>query len=225
MPVDLRVVTYNIHGNRKRHALATTVREMAPDVLVVQEAHVWGNPLSWRIDLAEQFGMTHASGGLSSSGNVILVARGIAVRNAWVVPFPFTWAESPRGAVFARCAYQGSTFVAAGSHLSPDAGLRLRQADVFKDALDRAGVPQLVGVDTNEDPGGPAWTRLGAGLVDCAVDRGQGGVPTYSTGRPARRLDALLVTPTVAVTGYRVPAGPPVRVASDHFPVVADVTL
>jgi endonuclease/exonuclease/phosphatase family metal-dependent hydrolase len=226
MPVtDLRVVTYNIHGNRHPDLLAAVVRGLGADVLVVQESFVWSNPLSWWADLASGFGMVHASGGLPSAGNVIFVAAGVTVRDSWTVRFPFTWQEAPRGAAFARCEAGTSTFVVAGSHLSPQGGLRLRQAGVLKDALDRVGGSLIVGADVNAEPGDAGWDRLGAGMVDCAVEWGQGGVPTYSTGQPSRRIDALFASRAVTVAGYQVPDSPQVRAASDHFPVSADFAV
>jgi endonuclease/exonuclease/phosphatase family metal-dependent hydrolase len=218
-------MTYNILGNRRRDAVAAVVRSVAPDLLVVQESFVWGSPLSWCAQLADGFAMVHASGGLRSFGNLIFVARGVAVLDAWAVRFPFSWSDAPRGAAFARCALGSSRFVVAGSHLSPSAELRGRQAGVLKGALDRISGPLVAGVDVNETPDGAAWARLNAGLLDCAVVAAAGEVPTYSTSRPVRRIDALFVSPTVTVTDYRVPDESQVRAASDHFPVVADVAV
>lgn len=222
---DVRVMTYNIHGNRHRDAVAAVVRSVAPDLLVVQESFVWGNPLSWCAELADGFAMVHAAGGLGSFGNVIFVGRGVAVLDAWSVRFPLSWSDAPRGAAFARCALGSSRFVVAGSHLSPSAELRGRQTGVLKDALGRISDPLVAGVDVNETPDGAAWARLSAGLLDCAVVAAEGDVPTYSTSRPVRRIDALFVSSTATVTDYRVPDEPQIRTASDHFPAVADLAM
>jgi endonuclease/exonuclease/phosphatase family metal-dependent hydrolase len=42
---------------------------------------------------------------------------------------------------------------------------------------------------------------------------------------PARRIDAIFADPSRSVLGYRVPDMPQTRVASDHFPLSADVAL
>ena len=44
-------------------------------------------------------------------------------------------------------------------------------------------------------------------------------------GTPDRRIDAVLVDPRITVTAYRVVDLAAARRASDHLPVVADLTL
>jgi endonuclease/exonuclease/phosphatase family metal-dependent hydrolase len=43
--------------------------------------------------------------------------------------------------------------------------------------------------------------------------------------RPAKRMDAIFVDPSRSVLGYRVLDMPQTRIASDHFPLSADVAL
>jgi endonuclease/exonuclease/phosphatase family metal-dependent hydrolase len=75
--------------------------------------------------------------------------------------------------------------------------------------------------DLNEEPGGPTWARLTSGLVDAvAAPR-----PTFTARRPRRRLDAVLVSPGLRVTGSAVRRDDVTRRASDHLPVVVDLAL
>jgi endonuclease/exonuclease/phosphatase family metal-dependent hydrolase len=226
----VRITTYNIHSLRDdRAALDATVREIAPDVLAVQESMRWFNPFTWFVNLARHFGMTRSFGGLRSQGNVILTGSRVTVHKVRFVRYPLAFGHYPRGAVFLQGSVGGAPFLMAASHLSPDPAMRLRQAGLFKQALDEACAetdgPAFVGIDVNEDPDGPAWQVVADGLVDTAVATGQGDVPTFPTGHPDRRIDAVFVDPRVTIAGYRVVDTAQSRAASDHFPVVADVTL
>src|SRR4029453_11603380 len=107
------------------------------------------------------------------------------------VRYPLTWKDHPRAAVLVRCAVGTVNFVAAGSHLSTDAAVRLRQSAIFKNALNSADAPVVAGVDVNETSTGPAWRTLASGLVDAAQSTGRADIPTFSTSRPARRIDAI----------------------------------
>lgn len=76
----VRVVSYNIHGQRDDPAaLVEVVRELEPDVLVLQEAP---RRFRWRqrcAELARRFRLVYAVGGLPALGNLILVD----VREPW----------------------------------------------------------------------------------------------------------------------------------------------
>jgi endonuclease/exonuclease/phosphatase family metal-dependent hydrolase len=222
----LRVVSYNIkswYGDTA--ALHATVAALAPDVLVLQEVLRWSDPRTWRIDLARRFGMARACGGLAGFGNAVLTSAAVTVHGWRAVRYPLTIRDSPRAAVLARCSVGGVQFVAAGSHLSTDSGTRLRQAAILKEALTSAGEPVVAGVDVNETSDGPAWRVIASGLVDAAEATGQAGIPTFPTSHAVRRIDAIFVDPGLPVEGYRVVDTPQTRVASDHFPVLAELAL
>lgn len=226
----LRAASYNIHSLRDdRAALTDTVRAIAPDVLILQEALRWVNPFTWFVDLGRRFGMRPTVAGLRSRGNAILTAPGVSVQRRWLLRYPLAFGHYPRGAVFAHCAAAGGAFLVAGSHLSTHAAMRLRQASIFKAALDKAqaelGVPVLVGVDVNETSTGGAWQVIVEGLVDVAEAAGQADVPTYPTGGAFERIDALFTAARYSLLDYRVVDGPLARAASDHFPVLAEVML
>jgi endonuclease/exonuclease/phosphatase family metal-dependent hydrolase len=230
MPADdpprMRVLSYNIKGwAGDTAALTETVLGLAPDVLVLQEVLRWPDPRTWFIDLAGRFGMAHAFGGVTACGNAVLTANAVTVHDWRTVRYPVTWKDSPRAAVLVRCSVGTVNFVAAGSHLSTDAALRRRQAAIFKNALNSAGAPVVAGVDVNDTSTGVAWRTLADGLVDAAEATGQADVPTFPTRAPARRIDPIFVHPDLPVSDYGVVDTPPTRVASDHFPIYADVAL
>lgn len=220
-----RVVSYNIKGwGGDTAALTAAVRDLAPDVLILQETLRWSDPRTWWVDLAGRFGMARAFGGLSACGNAVLISTAVTARGWGVVRYPLVYRHSPRAAVLVRCAIEGAEFVATGSHLSTDRATRLRQAHILKKALNSADAPVLVGVDVNETSAGPAWRVIADGLRDAAEETGQGDVPTYPTRGPVRRIDAIFVDPSWSVRDYRVVDTSQTRVASDHFPVLSEVT-
>jgi endonuclease/exonuclease/phosphatase family metal-dependent hydrolase len=228
----LRVVSYNVHGLRDDlGALTAVVRELAPDVLLIQEAP---RRVRWRTrcaELARRFGMVYAAGGGPALGNLIVVNLRIAVLGAWTLRYPLVPGRHLRGAAFARCAVDRARFVVAGTHLSLDGAERLAQAGLLAGALAGAGAsevpsgaagPVVLGADFNEPPGAPARRLLSAGRVDPA---GGDESPTFPAAGGRERIDGMLVDPAVEVTGYRVVDSALVVHASDHRPVVADLRI
>lgn len=137
-------------------------------------------------------------------------------------------------------------------HLAVDPWERARHVARVAEGVRRRGADRAVVLaDLNEPPGGPAWRCLQAeGLADAATtaarpsvvalapgaatgaaDAGAPGavpeseLPTFSTDRPRRRIDAVLVGAGLRVERSWVVAGPDARRASDHFPVVAVLGL
>jgi endonuclease/exonuclease/phosphatase family metal-dependent hydrolase len=219
----LRIASYNVHSLRgDRAALAEVVRGLDLDVLVVQEAP---RRLRWRTrcaQLANDFGLVYAAGGLPSLGNLILTSHRVRVLDAWALRFPLVPGRHLRGAVFARCAVGRTPFVVVGTHLATDVTERPDQARELKKALADLDAPMVLGGDLNEEPDGPSRRLLADGLVDAA---GEDTTPTYPVHAPGRRIDAVLVGAGVDVRGYQVADTPAAHRASDHFPVVAQLAL
>ncbi|MEU8818092.1 endonuclease/exonuclease/phosphatase family protein [Actinoplanes sp. NPDC048796] len=217
----LRVISYNVHGLKDdRGALVDLVRELAPDVLVVQEAP---RRFRWRhrcAALADDLGMVVAAGGLPALGNLLLVNLRVRVLDTWVMRYPLTPGRHLRGAVFARGSVRGGTFTVAGSHLATDPAERPAQAALWKEALGAVDGPLIAAADLNEGPGGGAWRTVEDGLVTSADNR-----PTFPATVPARRIDGLFVSPDIAIDKYEIVENDRARRASDHLPVVADLVL
>jgi len=217
---DLRVVSYNVHSLRDdRLALVSVVRDLAPDVLLLQEAP---RRFRWRARcaaLAHSFGLVVAVGGMPGLGNLILTDVRVRVEQAWCQRFPLTPGRHLRGAVFARCAVARAPFTVVGSHLSTDPAERPGQAKLLAEAVSAVAPPVVLGADLNDEPGGPAWKALGNHLAE------PGGAPTFPATGPDRRIDGVLVGPGIEVVAYDVVDTPQARRASDHLPVVADLRL
>ncbi|MEV4197659.1 endonuclease/exonuclease/phosphatase family protein [Micromonospora globbae] len=225
--VPLRVVSYNIHGQRDdTAALAAVVRDAAPDVVIVQEGP---RRFRWRrksAALAESFGLVVAGGGLPALGNLLLTSLRVRVLATRCQRFPLTPGRHLRGAAYADCVVAGGArFTVAGSHLSTDPAERPAQAALLKRELEAAGAPVVAGADLNEGPDGPAWATVARGLTDAADAAGRADRLTYPCAAPRRRIDALFVDPRITVVDYDVVDTPLTRRASDHFPVLVDLLL
>jgi endonuclease/exonuclease/phosphatase family metal-dependent hydrolase len=222
--VPLRVLSYNVHGLRDdRSALTGLVRDLAPDVVVVQEAP---RRFRWRTkcaSLADDFGMVVAAGGLPSLGNLLLVSLRVRVHDTWCLRYPLTPGRHLRGAAFARCSVRGARFTVSGSHLATDAGERPDQAARWKDALSAVDGPLIAAGDLNEGPGGGAWRTVADGLTDAAGASSSSA--TFPATLPRLRLDALFVSPGIEVERYEVVDTDQARRASDHLPVLAELSL
>ena len=221
MAVPLRVLTYNVHGLRDdRAALVGLVRELEPDAVVVQEAP---RRFRWRhkcAALADDFGMVVAAGGMPSLGNLLLVSLRLKVHETWCLRYPLTPGRHLRGAAFARCSVRGAAFTLSGSHLATDPVERPAQAGRWKEALAAIDGPVIAGGDLNEGPGGGAWRTVADGLVTTPS-----AALTFPATLPRHRLDALFVTPDIAVERYEAIDSDLARRASDHLPVLADLSL
>ncbi len=223
MATAVRVVSYNVHGLRDdRQALVSVIRDLAPDVVMVQEAP---RRLRWRArcaQIARSWGMLYAVGGLPSLGNLIVVSHRIRVIRAWSIRFPLTPGRHMRGAAFARCGIRGSTFMVAGSHLSTDLAERPEQAMLLDHQLGATDGPMILGCDLNETASGASWKRLAARLVDTGAEAD---VATFPASAPTRRIDAVFASADITVTSLRVVTGDAAGAASDHRPVVADLLV
>jgi endonuclease/exonuclease/phosphatase family metal-dependent hydrolase len=224
--VRLRVLSYNVHSRRDDlEALAGVVRDLQPDVMIVQEAP---RRFRWRqkcAALARAFGMVVGAGGLPSLGNLLLTTLRVRVGDTWCLQYPLTPGRHMRGAAFARCAVGSASFVVAGSHLGTDPTERPDQAALLKQTMSEVRLPLIVGADLNENSGGAAWRTIADGLTDTAIAADRADRLTFSCANPRDRIDALFVDRRIAVLDYDVVDTPQTRRASDHFPVVADLLV
>jgi endonuclease/exonuclease/phosphatase family metal-dependent hydrolase len=219
--VPLRVLSYNVHGLADdRAALVSLVRDLAPDVLIVQEAP---RRFRWRhkcAALADDAGLVVAAGGLPALGNLLLVNMRVAVHDTWCTRFPLTPGRHMRGAAFTRGSVRGGRFTVSGSHLSTDPAERPAQAAIWKEQLAAVEGPLIAAGDLNEGPGGSAWRMVEDGLSAPAES-----APTFPASLPARRIDGIFVSPDITITKYEVVDDERALKASDHLPVLADLVL
>lgn len=220
---QVRILTYNIHGQRDAAtALDKVVRAAAPDVAVVQEGP---RRILWRhrrARLAQRWDMVVADGGEPAAGNVLLVAPRVRVHDTRCVLFPLHVGRHLRGAVLAWCSVAGVPFLVCGTHLALDQEERCAQVRVLRTLLVADAVTSIVAGDLNETAERPAWRALVAGMTDAA---GADTTPTFPARAPEHRIDVVFVDPACQVRGYRVVDTPASKVASDHLPVLVDLAL
>jgi endonuclease/exonuclease/phosphatase family metal-dependent hydrolase len=111
-------------------------------------------------------------------------------------------------------------------------GLSGRERRAQAEALtgrDWLGHPRCVGPrvlcgDLNAWPRSPAYRRLGEALCDAQAGRGRA-LSTFPSRWPLLRLDHVFHSPELRVREVRVPRTPLTRRASDHLPLLVELTL
>lgn len=212
----VRLVSWNVRSLRDDSGgVAAVLRDLRPDVVLVQEAP---RLLLWRLScwrLARRAGLVRVVGGAPGAGNLLLVSPRVAVVWARALRLPRRRGLHRRGAVTGVLQVAGLRFAVLGTHLDLDGPARLESARRVRESAG-TGAPLVVGADLNEEPGGPAWAVLSAGLVDAAAQCG----PTFPLRAPRRRIDGVFVDRRLPLLGVQVPRPAPV---TDHLPIVVDL--
>lgn len=145
-----------------------------------------------------------------------------------------TGTNEQRGLTLAVINVRGVPLQFYNTHLHTTAADRLMQTADIAGVIDAAskGSKVLVG-DLNARPTAVEMRPIYARFVDAWV---AGGVPTLEnpqgftsparmTGNPTSRIDYVFASPQVGIGPTYVPIDAQTRVASDHYPVVADIAL
>lgn len=225
----VKVLSYNVRSMRDHTAaLARVMRQVAPDVAIIQEAPRF---LRWRSQcaaLARRAGLVVVTGGRASGANLVLSSLAVEV----VATHEIGFSKQPnlhfRGAALALLRLAGTDFAVAGTHLDLIESPRLSHLDELAEhtaAAVPAGVPLIVGGDLNALPGSATWRRLERFGQDAfaAVSADTGF--TYSSTDPVRRIDALFAGAGARPVSARVIGSEDVRIASDHRPLVVEFDI
>jgi endonuclease/exonuclease/phosphatase family metal-dependent hydrolase len=221
----VRVVTYNVRGFRDGRAhVATVVRGLAPDVLLLQET---GSRRDLR-RFARDVDMRAARDPWSPFRR--RVKNAVLVRDPWrfasieLVRFPAGLPWYPRGALVARATTGRDTIRAVSTHFGLGGPERAAQAgSLLEVAAASDGAAVVVGGDLNATPDARAVRRIAEVLRDAWPDAGHGEGPTFPAVAPAARIDYVFVGDGVRVMHARVAIG--ASNASDHLPVAVDLHL
>ncbi|MEE4238035.1 MAG: endonuclease/exonuclease/phosphatase family protein, partial [Anderseniella sp.] len=238
----LNCVSWNIHrgkGNdgrvdpvRTADVLLSEVALPGTGVLVLQEADEECRPHRGFLDIPrieKATGLRHAhpephlrwsAESHGFLGVVLFLAPDIEIEDAVLLDLP---GHCHRGAVVIDAMRHGRPFRVIGTHLSLGQPARIAQMRVIGQHLRRRAPRQTVLIgDLNE------WRPLG-GLALAPRLLGQalhGPVcASFPVKRPFLPLDRILTTPPGRVEGMRALDGPGIRIASDHRPVAARVSL
>ena len=222
----LRVLSYNVRSLRDdRRAVARIIKACAPDVVCVQEAPRFARWRSKAAALARESGTVVVTGGRTAGAMLVLCRLGVDVRWREDLRLSRTPGLHQRGLAVAGLRLSGRDFVVGSFHLGLRGDERLRHVDEIAGRLGSADGPVILGGDVNEQPGQPAWRALTERWRDAYAAAPSGEGNTYSARHPHKRIDGVLVDPSVEVVSCGVPDAPGMELASDHRPVLAVLRL
>jgi endonuclease/exonuclease/phosphatase family metal-dependent hydrolase len=223
----VRVAAYNVHGFRAGvRGVLEALRPFEPDILVLNET---GGRLALR-GFARRAGMELARDPWSPFRR--RVKNAVLVRPPWrIVDHRLhRFADvrrplNPRGALVAHVGRAGRRVWVLGIHLGLHPLERLNAVTELCDLARGLEGPVLIAGDTNELPDGRAMTFLGERFWDAWLLGGDVEGETFPASDPTARIDYVFVSEGVRVERVLVPASDAARKASDHLPVVAELTL
>lgn len=97
----------------------------------------------------------------------------------------------------------------------------VRQAQIVKQQLNKSPTPFVFCADLNSVPSSYVYHHISSGLQDAFLQKGFGWGPTYDGLSHTLRIDVTLLSPALKVVQHYSPK----LKASDHFPLVTDITL
>jgi endonuclease/exonuclease/phosphatase family metal-dependent hydrolase len=138
-----------------------------------------------------------------------------------------SWFKEPRSAIWARVQVAGRPVNVITTHLGLGVHERLLQMQMLlgKDWI--GGIPETEPIilcgDFNCLPRSAPYNLAARRLND--VQRGRRPLSTFSSNRPLVRLDHIFTSSHLICDGVLVPRNDLTRVASDHLPLLADLSL
>lgn len=226
-----KVASYNIRkakgldGVRNPQRIIDVIVETGADVIALQEAdRRFGERaavLPSAMIAAHGFRavpLAKHPGGLGWHGNAILIRDGLDVHDCGHIDLPTV---EPRGAVFAEVELVGQMIRFVGMHLDLSGLRRRQQARAILHALARKpALPTILMGDLNE------WRGRGGCLADFghAHELALTG-RSFPANRPLARLDRIIVSEGLSVSGAAAHVSTKARIASDHLPVWARIDL
>lgn len=234
--MKLRIATYNIHrcrgldGRTNPGRIAEVIRAIEPDVVALQEV-VGASAASpgHAEELGALLGMgwvmaptRHLRGSLF--GNVVLSR--LPIRHH--TQYDLSWKTcEPRGCHRVDIAVGEHTLHLYNVHLGTAVLERRHQALRLSTILTdrRVGTPKIVLGDFNEWMRGHATAMLSERLKSIDLGAHLKRRRTYPGVFPVVHLDHIYYDGEVEVTGVQLPRTRLALIASDHLPLVADVSI
>ncbi len=240
-----RILTYNVHrwlGTDRQIApgrIAEVIASCEPDIVALQEVRV-GRARADTVDQAamvakalgmdlhfqptirmfgEQFGiavLTRHPSRLVQSGRLPTLSTGPSLEKRCAL-----WAEVVIG---------GRAIQIVNAHLSLRSRERFAQAQALlgPDWLghQRCSDPAILLGDFNAPPHSRSYRLFASHLRDAQLSNPSGDPqPTFHTRAPVLRLDHIFASPSVQVVAAAPVRTPLARIASDHFPLLAEVRI
>jgi endonuclease/exonuclease/phosphatase family metal-dependent hydrolase len=228
----IRIMTYNIHqgisidGWVDPEAIAAAIEAQNPDVVVIQEM-MRGQYAAGSLDVAEwlsrrlKMPFYFAPATDNTFGEALFTRLPVL---AWQAgKLPYTEGAQPRSYVQVTLGFGKSEPVTIfGTHLDHiSQKTRIPQVQQLLANWNHQPRTLIVG-DMNSGPGQPEnGLFLAAGLISAQDVTGNGSRFTFDSRTPRARIDWIYGTPDVSFSNFQIPQ----TLASDHLPVVVDVTL
>ena len=241
----LRVMTYNIHscigldGKVRPERIAQVIRSARADVVALQEVDAH-RARSRQHDqarvIAESLSMSHhyyaiADWNGEQYGLAILTRYPLEhVRSGRLTEADHGRRAEARGALWVRIETPAGPVHVINTHFGLRRDERLRQAEVLLGPDWIGGIPAEEPVilcgDLNAGPKSPVCRSFGQRLRDAQTSvKNHRPRATFFSTLPLRRLDHIFVSPHFHVDNIVLPRTPAAKMASDHLPVGAELTL
>ena len=238
--MGVRILTYNVHscrgldGRLMPERIAEVIASAGADVACLQELDV-RRERTGRIHQAEVIAQALAmkyhffpaiSVETEEYGDAILSRHEITVVRTGALPRPRLTLE-PRGALWVEISDGATTWQVINTHLGLGRNERRVQASELagwiKDAMERR--PMIFCGDLNSRSGSRVHRMLGPGLQEAQFATRGAQRRTFSTSFRWVCLDYIYASGDVKFRESQVIDTPLARIASDHFPLMADVTV
>ena len=241
----VRVLTYNVHrcvGTDRRldvGRVAEVIAAQSPDIVALQEVDV-GRARTGGVDqahrLAQRLGMAfHFNAAFTVEeerfGDAILTTLPERLVKAGPLPGHPSFPQlEPRGAIWVEIETSAGRLGVINTHLGLVPREQRLQAAALagRDWLGAAtpGTPLVLVGDMNATPRNAAYRILSARLAEARrAAPFSHRAPTFPSTFPVLAIDHMFVSEAVIVDAVRTPLDPLSRLASDHLPLVADLSL
>jgi endonuclease/exonuclease/phosphatase family metal-dependent hydrolase len=239
----LRVATYNVHGcvgmdrQRSEARIAEVIASIGADIVGLQELDL-GRARSAGVDqaglIAEQLGWNRIfhpamRNGDEQYGNAILSRFPLTLRRVIELPGEGSWyCREKRVAISARVETELGAVQMINTHFALGAADRIVQAQKLTspDSIGDPAEPLVLLGDFNSLPGSRTHRALASSLRDLRkLLPAAGPCRTFPTRFPSVAVDHILISDAFDAAALAVHRTPLARVASDHYPLVADLVL
>jgi len=237
----LRVMTYNIRAcrgldnARSPERTAQVIEEQNPDIVALQEVDLersrsgMVNQASLLASLTGLHWIAAPSfnDGTGDYGNALLSRMPAELLEHRALPN--AEGHEPRSVMRVRIVAGATPIHLINTHL----GFRRRDRALQMEELlserwladDQDDTPKILCGDLNCSPRDPWFRRLSERMTDAPAAAHRRPSTTWPTRRPFRRIDHLLVSGGIEVIETAVVRTEPSRLASDHYPLVADLRV
>lgn len=236
----LRVMTYNIHGcggmdgKVSTGRIARVIAQYEPDIIALQECYGAKRGDQARAIVAELKEVYHFPNSLAALqddyGNAILSVDPMqSIKSGALPTLPGREIEI-RGAQWVRVDFQGVSLHFLNTHLGLFSLERQLQADALMGpewmANEACGNPVILCGDFNAFPSSTVYRTL-TGRLREAQEHAEGHTlrNTFPGRYPVSRIDHIFCSVDFRTLKIEVPRTHLTRLASDHLPIVAEISL